>query len=78
MNILLEDFNAKVGREVILKPTVVNENFKQDSKGNGVRIVNYSPSNIQFSLARCPHTDTFISTFGSLLMGKIKFPTTTY
>jgi hypothetical protein len=40
MNILLGDFNAKLGRENIFKPTVGNESLHQDSDDNGVRIVN--------------------------------------
>jgi len=39
MKILLEDFNAKVGRDNIFKPTIGNESLHQDSNDNGVRIV---------------------------------------
>jgi len=42
MNILLGDFNAKVGRENIFKPTIGNEGVHQDSNDNGVRIVNFA------------------------------------
>jgi len=38
--IMLGDFNAKFGREDILKLTIVNESLHQDSNDNGVRIVN--------------------------------------
>ena len=38
MKILLGDFNAKVGRENIFKPTIGNESLHQDSNDNGVRI----------------------------------------
>jgi len=44
MKILLGDFNAKVGRENIFKPTIENESLHQDSKNNGVRIVNFATS----------------------------------
>jgi len=44
MKILLGDFNAKVGRENIFKPTVGNESFHQNSNNNGVRIVNFAIS----------------------------------
>jgi hypothetical protein len=44
MKILLGDFNAKVGRENIFKPTIGNESLHQDSNDNGVRIVNFSTS----------------------------------
>ena len=46
MKILLGDFNAKVGRENIFKPTIGNESLHQDSKGNGVRIVDLATSKI--------------------------------
>ena len=38
----LLDFNAKMGRENIFKPTIGNENPHQASKDNGVRIVNFA------------------------------------
>ena len=40
MKILLGDFNAKVERENIFKPTIGNESLHQESNKNGVRIVN--------------------------------------
>jgi hypothetical protein len=43
MKILLGDFNAKVGRENIFKPTIGNESL-QDSNDNGVRILNFAIS----------------------------------
>ena len=39
MKILLGDFNAKVGRENIFKPTIGNESLHQNSNDNGVRSV---------------------------------------
>jgi len=42
--ILLGDFNAKVRRENIFKPTTGNEKLRQDSNDNGVRIVNFATS----------------------------------
>jgi len=41
MKMLLGDFNAKVGRENIFKPTIGQESLHQDSNDNGVRIVNF-------------------------------------
>jgi len=38
--ILLRDFNAKLGRDDIFKPTNENEILHQDRNNNGVRIVN--------------------------------------
>ena len=42
MKILLRDFNAKVWRGDIFKPTTGNESILQDSDDNGVRIVNFA------------------------------------
>ena len=44
MKILLRDFNAKVGRENIFKPTIGNESLHQDSNDNGVRLVKFATS----------------------------------
>ena len=46
MKIILGDFNTKVGRENIFKPTTGNESLHQDSNDNGVRIVNIATSKI--------------------------------
>jgi hypothetical protein len=40
MKSLLGDFNANVGRENILKPTIVNESSNDIRNDNGVRVVN--------------------------------------
>ena len=40
MKILLGDFNAKVGRENIFKPTIGNESLHQGSNDNGDSVVN--------------------------------------
>jgi hypothetical protein len=44
MEILLGDFNAKVDREHIFKPTIGNENLHENSNGNGIRVVNFATS----------------------------------
>jgi hypothetical protein len=44
MKILLGDFNAKVGREDIFKPTIGNESLHKISKDNRVRVVNFATS----------------------------------
>ena len=41
MKILLGDFNAKVVRQNIFKPTSGNESLHQDSNNNGVRILRH-------------------------------------
>jgi exonuclease III len=42
--ILLGDFNAKVGREDIFKPTIGNESLHEISNDNGVMLVNLATS----------------------------------
>jgi len=44
IKILLGDFNAKVGREIIFKPTIGQESLHQDSNDNEVRLVNFATS----------------------------------
>jgi hypothetical protein len=44
MKILLGDFNAKVGREDIFKPTIRNETSHAISNENGVTVVNFATS----------------------------------
>jgi hypothetical protein len=42
MKTLLGDFNAKVGREDIFKPTIGNESLHEISNDNGGRLVNFA------------------------------------
>jgi hypothetical protein len=44
MKILLRDFNSKVGREDIFKPTIGIESLDEISNDNGVRLVNFATS----------------------------------
>jgi hypothetical protein len=44
MKILLVDFNAKVGRKDISKPTTGNESLYEISNDNGDRVVNFATS----------------------------------
>jgi endonuclease/exonuclease/phosphatase family metal-dependent hydrolase len=56
MKILLGDFNAKVGRENIFKPTIGNESLHEISNDNGVRIVNFVTSkNLVVKSTMFPH-----------------------
>jgi hypothetical protein len=41
---ILLDFNAKVGREDILKLTIGNESLHEIRNDNGVRLVNFATS----------------------------------
>jgi hypothetical protein len=44
LKILLGDFNAKVGREGVFKPTTGNESLHKISNDNGVWLVNFVTS----------------------------------
>jgi hypothetical protein len=44
MKILLGDFNAKVSREEIFKPTIRNESLHEISIDNGIRVANFATS----------------------------------
>ena len=77
MKMLLGNFNEKVGRENILKPTTGQESLHQDSNGNRVRIVNFATSkNLVVKSAMFPHL--IISTPGPPLMVRITARLTTY
>jgi hypothetical protein len=78
MKILLRDFNAKVGKENIFRPAIGKEILHQDSNDNGVRIVNFAISiNIVVKSTMFQH-QTFISTPGPLLMGRLIIRLITY
>jgi hypothetical protein len=56
MKILLLDFNAKVGREGIFKPTIGNESLQEISNDNGVRLVNFATfKNLRVKSVMFPH-----------------------
>jgi hypothetical protein len=56
MNILLEDFSAKLGREGFFKSTTENQSSHEISKENGVRGVNFATSkNLTVKTTMSPH-----------------------
>jgi hypothetical protein len=58
MKIILGEFNAKVGRENIFKPTIGNESLHQNSNDNGVRTVNFvKTKNPVLKNTMFPHPD---------------------
>jgi hypothetical protein len=66
MEILLTDFNAKVGREDIFKPIIGNKSLHEASNDNGVRVVNYATSKHQiFKSTTRPHRDIHKHTWTS-------------
>jgi hypothetical protein len=46
MKILLDDFNVKVGRDDIFKPTIMNKSSHEISNDSGVRVVNFAATKI--------------------------------
>jgi hypothetical protein len=78
MKILLRDFNAKPGREDILKPTIGNIRLRQDNNDNGVRIVNFATSKNLAVKSTMFSLRTLIHTPGPLLMGKLTTRLITY
>jgi hypothetical protein len=55
MKILSGDFNAKLGREDICKPTIGNESLHYISTDNGVRLVNFATcKNLRCSQSQHP------------------------
>jgi hypothetical protein len=54
--ILLDDFNAKVGRENIFKPTIRNESLHEISNDSRDRVVNFATSkNLFVKSTMFPH-----------------------
>jgi hypothetical protein len=70
MKILLADFNAKVGRENIFKPTIGNESSYEISSDNGVVVVNFATSKNSIIKAPCSLIAAFINKPGPLLMNR--------
>ena len=67
MKIILGDFNAKLGRENIFKPTIGNESQHQDSNYNDVRIVKFATSkNLVVKSTMIPHRNIHKYTSTSL------------
>jgi endonuclease/exonuclease/phosphatase family metal-dependent hydrolase len=64
MNILLGDFNAKVGREDILKPTVGNDSLHEIGNDNGARVVNVATVKSTMFPHRKVHKVTWTTTDG--------------
>jgi hypothetical protein len=62
MTILLGNFNAKVGREDIFKPTIGNDSSHEISNDNGVTGVNFAQSkNLTVKSTMFPHKFTWTS-----------------
>jgi exonuclease III len=68
MKVLLGDFNAKVGREDIFKPTIGYESLHEISNDNGIRVVNFATSkNLRVKstmFAHCKHPLIYMDVSG--------------
>jgi hypothetical protein len=64
MKILLGDFNAKVGRKDVFKPTTGNKSLHEISNDNGVIVVNFATSKNLPLKVQCSHIVTFINLLG--------------
>jgi hypothetical protein len=66
MTILIGDFNAKVGRKDIFKPTSWGESLHEISNVNGFTVLTFMIS--KMSKIQCSHIVTFMDLLGHLLM----------
>jgi hypothetical protein len=67
MKILLGDFNAKIGRKDIFKPTIGNECLHKISNDNGIRLVNFATSkSLRVKSMMFPHCSIHKYTWMSL------------
>jgi hypothetical protein len=67
--ILLGDFNAKVGKEDIFKLIIENESLHEISNDNGFRFVNFATSKRLGVKSTMSHIVTSINILGCLQMG---------
>jgi len=78
VRMLLRDFNAKVRRENIFKPTIGQEILHQYINDNGVRLVNFATSqNLVVKSTKFPHRN-IINTPGPPLMVRLTTRLTMY
>jgi hypothetical protein len=78
LKILLGDFNAKLGREDIIKQAIGNDSLHQDSNGNGVTTVNVATYiNLAVKSMMFPHRNIHKHT-SSILMGRLTTRLITY
>jgi endonuclease/exonuclease/phosphatase family metal-dependent hydrolase len=64
MEILMEDFNAKVGKEDLFKPIIGNESLHEFCNDNGVIVVNFAISkNLIVKSTTFPHCSIYKHTW---------------
>lgn len=60
---MLEDLNAKCGRETQFSPTIGSESLHETSNGNGLRLIFFAAAkNMTISSTTFPHNDIQIAT----------------
>jgi hypothetical protein len=58
---MLGDFNTKVGKEDIFKPTIEDESIHKISNDKGVRVVNFATSkNLRVKSTMVPHCNILV------------------
>jgi hypothetical protein len=67
MKSLSGDFNAKVDREDIFKPTTENEGLYKISRDNAISVANFGMSKNLTVKVQCSHITTIINSLGHLL-----------
>jgi hypothetical protein len=65
MYILFRDFNAKVGREDVFKPTIGNESLHEINNDNGVKIVAFTTTTKSFKSTMFSHRNIHNNTWTS-------------
>jgi hypothetical protein len=78
MNILLGDFNVKVGKEEIFKPTIGNESLHEISNDSGDRPVKFATSKILTIKAQCSLVVTFTNLLRPPLTERLTNKLTTF
>ena len=58
IKIILQDFNAKVGKEYIYKPTIGNENLHNETNNNGIKMIQFAiTKGLNVRSTTFPHKD---------------------
>ena len=69
IKIILGDFNAKVGKENVYKPTIGNERLRNETNNNGIKVIQFALSKVLYVRSttfphKNVHKETWYSTDG--------------